>query len=505
MTHPEKDIMSKLDDLWLDFHSGGITNPITVVEQISYLIFARLLDITETRHEKMARRTGESFKPFFGPEQQHLRWSKFNDMSGPQLLPLLRDEVFEHFTQVEGYGDFMRGAQLMVQKPELIELAVNVVNDLPLVGGGDTKGNLYEHLLSKLSTAGIAGQFRTPRHIIRAIVGLIDPKPEDMVCDPACGTAGFLVETLVHMLKKYTSEEAIFESEETGKIYTLDKLTTEQKKNVYNGFLTGFDFDSTMLRVSAMNMLLHGVETPNIHNQDTLASSFPDNFEEFSEDAFNVILANPPFKGAIDYDRVQADLVKKVKTKKTELLFVQLILRMLKMGGRAAVIVPDGVLFGSSKAHLALRKAIVEENQLEAVISLPSGVFKPYAGVSTGILIFTKGGETKDVFFYDVQNDGYSLDDKRTKIKANDLPDLQEQWDLWKEGEIDKFSDRKEKAFFVSKEDIEKAKYDLSITRYKEEHYEALEYDDPEIIIEKIEALETELKNDLNELKGMLK
>lgn len=504
MTQREKDIMSKLDDLWLDFHSGGITNPITVIEQISYLIFARLLDITETRHEVIAKRTGKELEEkdrIFKSGQQHLRWSDFNDKTGAQLLPLLRDEVFKHFEQVEGYGSFMKGAQLMIQKPELVELAVNVVNKLPLVGGGDTKGNLYEHLLSKLNQAGIAGQFRTPRHIIHTIVKLIDPKPDENVCDPACGTAGFLVETLHHMMETYTSDEGIFESEETGTIYSLDKLSTAQKDHINNGFLTGFDFDATMLRVSAMNMILHGVKVPNIHYQDTLASSFSDNFPEKSENAFNIILANPPFKGAIDFDRVLPALVKKVKTKKTELLFVQLILRMLKVGGRAAVIVPDGVLFGSSQAHLALRRALVEENQLEAVISLPSGVFKPYAGVSTGILMFSKGGDTRDVFFYDVQSDGYSLDDKRTKIQANDLPELQERW---KNRDPEKDTDRSSKAFFIPKSDIVKSKYDLSITGYKEERYEEQGYDEPEIIIGKMEALEVEILDNLKVLKGML-
>lgn len=504
MTSPEKDIMSKLDDLWLDFHSGGITNPITVIEQISYLIFARLLDITETRHEVIAKRTGKELKEeerIFKKDQQHLRWSDFNDKTGAQLLPLLRDEVFKHFEQVDGYGSFMKGAQLMIQKPELVELAVNAVNKMPLIGGGDTKGNLYEHLLSKLNQAGIAGQFRTPRHIIHTIVKLIDPKPDEKVCDPACGTAGFLVETLHHMMETYTSDEGIFESEETGKIYSLDKLRTEQKDHINNGFLTGFDFDATMLRVSAMNMILHGVKVPHIHYQDTLASSFSDNFPEKSENAFNVILANPPFKGAIDFDRIHPSLVKKVKTKKTELLFVLLILRMLKMGGRAAVIVPDGVLFGSSQAHLALRMALVEENQLEAVISLPAGVFKPYAGVSTGILIFSKGGDTRDVFFYDVQNDGYSLDDKRTKITANDLPQLLERW---KNRDSKKDTDRSAKAFFIPKNDIVNSKYDLSITRYKEEKYQEQGYAEPKVIIEKMEALEADILSDLKVLKGMI-
>lgn len=499
----QRDLKQKIDTLWLSFHSGGITNPMTVIEQISFLIFSRLLDLTESRNEKKARRSGQPFKPIFGPDEQHLRWSSFRTCPGAEMLPLVRDKVFKHFRQVEHYGQFMRDAQLMIQKQELLVQAVNMVHDLPLEGGGDHKGDLYEYLLSKLSTAGIAGQFRTPRHIIQSMVRILDPQPMDRVCDPACGTAGFLVESLAHVMQSKTSPEGVIPAEAgASQIYTGDLLRPEERANLTNGFLTGFDFDATMLRVSAMNLLLHGVETPRIFYQDTLGSSLADNHPDSRSNAFDVILANPPFKGSLDFARVDPGLLKRVKTKKTELLFVQLIIQMLKMGGRAAVIVPDGVLFGSSKAHVALRRTLVEDNQLEAVISLPGGVFRPYAGVSTAILVFAKGGETTDVFYYDVQNDGFSLDDKRNPIEANDLPDLEQ---AWAERTSSMHKDRTAKAFFVPRAEIEANKYDLSITRYKEEVYEEEEYEAPERIIEQMEALEAEILGNLRELKGMLR
>ena len=499
----QRDIFKSIDELWLAFHSGGITNPITVIEQISFLIFSRLLDLTESRNEKKALRTGEKFTPIFTPDQRHLRWSQFRHKGGPELLPLLRDEVFKHFREVKVYGDFMRDAQLMIQKPQLLASAVEMVSKLPLMDGGDHKGDIYEYLLSKLSTAGIAGQFRTPRHIIRAMVGLVDPNPMEIVCDPACGTAGFLVETLAYVLKKYTSEDGIIPGDgDEDPIYTGDLFRPEERTNVYNGFLNGFDFDATMLRVSAMNMLLHGVETPHILYQDTLSNTFPERHPEKCSEAFDVILANPPFKGSLDFDAVDSTLTKKVKTKKTELLFVQRILQMLKKGGRAAVIVPDGVLFGSSKAHKALRQELVDQHQLEAIVSLPGGVFKPYAGVSTGILVFTKGGTTENVFYYDVQNDGYSLDDKRNKINENDLPDLEVRW---VGRNLDDDNDRTDKAFFVTAKEIRSNKYDLSIARYRKEKFEEVIYEDPKVILKRLFEQEDEFARGLLELEGMLR
>lgn len=498
MTRSE--MRTKIDTLWLAFHTGGVTNPITVIEQISYLIFSRLLDNTESRNEKKALRTDTPFTPMFAEDEQELRWSQFKTLSGAEMLPLIRDKVFAHFQRVEHYGNFMRDAQLMVQKTQLLVQAVNVIDELPITSG-DHKGDLYEYLLSKLSTAGIAGQFRTPRHIIQKMVEIMSPQPNETVCDPSCGTAGFLVESLHYVMKQHTSKDSILTNDDGSPIYLGDKLTEEDRKNINNGFLNGFDFDATMLRVSAMNMLLHGVKEPNIFYQDTLSYTFPDNQPQRCNEYFDLILANPPFKGSLDYDMVNPSLIKKVKTKKTELLFVQLILQMLKMGGRAAVIVPDGVLFGSTKAHVALRKALVEENQLEAVISLPSGVFKPYAGVSTGILVFTKGGTTEDVFYYDVQQDGYSLDDKRNEIKENDLPDLLAHW---KSKDPQKDTYRTNKAFFVSAEELRSNKYDLSITRYKEVPYVEEKYEAPQVLLKSMKELEQEIMDDLKVLEEML-
>ncbi len=374
-----------------------------------------------------------------------------------------------------------------------------MIDRLPLAAG-DTKGDLYEYLLGKLTTAGINGQFRTPRHIIRKMVEIVEPRPDETIGDPACGTAGFLVAAMERLLETHTSQKGVITNEDGSKTYTGDKLAPYMKhiqKNMFNGF----DFDVTMLRIASMNLLLHGVEAPNIHYQDTLSAGFPDRFPEFAGEYFDVILANPPFKGSLDYEDVHPSLISKIKTKKTELLFVALILRMLKLGGRSATVVPDGVLFGSSKAHVALRKLLVDDNQLEAVISLPSGVFKPYAGVSTGIIVFTKGGKTKNVFYYDVQADGFSLDDKREKIEKNDLPDL---LNRWKNKNPKKDTDRTGKAFFVSAKEIRENKYDLSINRYKEIVYEEEEYDPPKEILARMRKLEKEIMADMDTLEGML-
>ena len=498
-------IKSQVDKLWTEFWTGGITNPLMVIEQISFLMFARLLDIRETREEYKAGRTRRPFNRVFGDDEQHLRWSQFkNKTPAEDMLKVVRDEVFPHFKRVavEGakFGEYMKDAQLMIQKPNLLVAAVNMINDLPLTEG-DTKGDLYEYLLSKLTTAGINGQFRTPRHIIRKMVEIVDPKPEDTIGDPACGTAGFLVSAMEYLMETYTSPEAVIVNEDGSKTYTGDKLLPH-KKHIQNHMFNGFDFDVTMLRIASMNLLLHGIDAPDIHYQDTLSNSFPERFPEMANDHFNVILANPPFKGSLDYEDVHASLLSKVKTRKTELLFVTLILRMLKMGGRSATIVPDGVLFGSSKAHLALRKTLVDDNQLEAVISLPSGVFKPYAGVSTGIIVFTKGGKTGEVFYYDVQADGFSLDDKRDpQPDKNDLPDM---LCRWQKRDTKKDVDRTKKYFFVSAKDIRENKYDLSISRYKGTVYEEEQYDPPREILDRMMELEKKIMADMEELRGMV-
>lgn len=551
-------LKSSIDKLWEEFWTGGITNPLTVIEQITFLMYARLLDMNETSDEKKALRTKKEFKRRFNKQQQNIRWQNLKHIeSADLLLSTVRDELFPYFKQSsaesnEGtlFAEFMKDAQLMIQKPSLLVKAISMVDELPL-DKGDTKGDLYEYLLSKLTTAGINGQFRTPRHIIRAIVDLMNPDVSDRICDPACGTAGFLNTSYEFMLQKYSSPEGTFKEtvtnekgEEEEQITYTGDLLAEHRKHVDTDMFHGFDFDATMLRIAAMNLVMHGVEQPDIHYQDTLSQGFLERFPHEAKEGFDLVLANPPFKGSLDEEDVDPELLRTVKTKKTELLFVALILRMLKIGGRAAVIVPDGVLFGSSKAHQQLRATLIEDNQLEAVISLPSGVFKPYAGVSTAVMIFTKGGETDKVWFYDLQADGFSLDDKRVPLvpKAtdddvqgrtnaagagsagaakrthdlegvNDLPDLIKQWEKYRNlieknsraATIEKqFGDKTQKAFVVDAADIKANKYDLSINRYKEVVYEEETFDPPKKILKKLKKLELDILKDLDELEAML-
>lgn len=503
------ELKRRIDALWTEFWQGGITNPLTVIEQITFLMYARLLDINEARDENREKRTGKSFAHRFKDDEQTLRWSQFRHLGAEKMLPLVRDQVFPHFKSTVASGtafaEFMKDAQLLIQKPALLVKAVNMIHELPLTEG-DTKGDLYEYLLSKLTTAGINGQFRTPRHIIRLMVDMLEPKPTDVIGDPACGTGGFLVSAMQYLLETYTSPEAVIEErdQETGaveKIYTGD-LLEEHREHIRSQMFHGFDFDATMLRIAAMNLMLHGVDDPDIHYQDTLSTGFTDRFPKRASEGFDIILANPPFKGQLDFEDVHSGLLRQVKTKKTELLFLVLMLRMLKRGGRCATIVPDGVLFGSSGAHRQLRELLVDQNQLEAVISLPSGVFKPYASVSTGILVFTKGGRTDNVFFYDVLADGRSLDDKREPVDENDLPDCLARW---QSRDPVRDINRSDKAFFVPTAEIRSAGYDLSLRRYKERIYEEEEHDPPKVIIERMKAMNDDISADLNELEEMLR
>ena len=542
-------LRSKIDKLWEEFWTGGITNPLTVIEQISFLMFARLLDMREsTEEKKWARKNpGKPFPGVYFPRgKQHLRWSHLKqEADADKILKIVRDEVFPHFRVMgqaedaslvssgsprpasgrgvrgEGqikntFNQYMKDATLMINKPSLLMSAINMIEALPLTQG-DTKGDLYEYLLSKLTTAGINGQFRTPRHVIDLMVDLVLEGNEQealswTVGDPSCGTGGFLVQFMEGLRKRHTSPDGIHVDQETGdKTYTADMIEPSQWKHIKSEMFHGFDFDVTMLRIAAMNMMLHEIDTPDINYQDTLSTNFTDRKEtkRWAEDAFDLILANPPFKGSLDEEDVHKTLTGKVKTKKTELLFIVLILRMLKLGGRCAVIVPDGVTFGSSKAHKELRKMLVDENQLEAIIKLPSGVFRPYAGVSTAILLFTKGGQTDNVFFFDVQADGKTLDDKRDKIGADDdwqdLDVLRKAWPKWNGGAGKKhFKDRTANAFFVTKSDIEANEYDLSINRYKEIVHEEEQYDAPKVILKRLKKLEAEIASDLKELEAML-
>lgn len=521
-------LKSKIDKLWEEFWTGGITNPLTVVEQITFLMYARMLDMNEQADEKRSARTKKAFNRRFNDEQQYLRWQNIRHLGAEELYKTVKDELFPYFSQTSGEGslfsEFMKDAQLMIQKQSLLVKAVEMVNDLPL-DSADTKGDLYEYLLSKLTTAGINGQFRTPRHIIRAMVEMLDISKDTRLCDPASGTGGFLSVAYEYLLEKYSSPEGtdkqpifITEGNDAGKplldvhgnhvhnvLYSGDLIEPQDREFIDTDMFHGFDFDATMLRVAAMNLVMHGIKKPDIHYQDTLSQRFSENFPKAAKEGFDVILANPPFKGSLDEEDVCPDILRKVKTKKTELLFVALIERMLKIGGQSATIVPDGVLFGSSKAHQQLRTLLVENNQLEAVISLPSGVFKPYAGVSTAILIFTKGGSTDHVWFYDVQTDGYSLDDKRTPIKDNDLPSLVAEFKARDKAQAaGDDNDKTQQAFWVSKDDIADNKYDLSINRYKEVVYEEEKYDPPKEILGKLMDLESDIMADLKELEKML-
>lgn len=527
------ELRSKIDKLWEEFWTGGVTNPLTVIEQISFLMFARLLDMRESTEEKKWSRKHKG-KPFpgvyFPGDKKRLRWSQLKqEADAERLLQLVRDEVFPHFRHLgqeetaassgglkNTFDQYMKDATLMINKPSLLMSAINMIEVLPLTQG-DTKGDLYEYLLSKLTTAGINGQFRTPRHIIDLMVDLVLQGNQDealswTVGDPACGTGGFLVQFMEGMRSRFTSKDGIHVDDETGdKTYTGDLFESSDWKHIRQHMFHGFDFDVTMLRIAAMNMMLHEIDTPDINYQDTLSTNFTDRPEtrEWAEDAFDLILANPPFKGSLDEEDVHKTLTGKVKTKKTELLFLVLMLRMLKLGGRCAVIVPDGVTFGSSKAHKTLRQMLIEENQLDAIIKLPSGVFKPYAGVSTAIFLFTKGGQTDNVFFFDVQADGRTLDDKRDKIGADDdwqdLDVLRKAWPKWKGGAGKKhFTDRTANAFFVPRSEIEENAFDLSINRYKEIVHEEEKYDKPKVILSRMKTLEAEIAFDLEELEGML-
>lgn len=518
-------LRSQIDSLWLEFYAGGITNPLTVIEQISYLMFIRLLDIQESKSERLAARQGFGSSSSFSRSTQHLRWSNFKNLGGEQMLPVVRDEVFAFLRQRlqenghrGGFATFFQDASLLIQKPSLLVSAVEMIDKLPLTQG-DTKGDLYEYLLSKLTTAGINGQFRTPRHIIRMMVEMIAPRPDERIADPACGTAGFLVEAMQYLQRTNTSPEMVYEDEAGEMVYPGD-LLEPYREHLQNDALYGFEFDITMLRIAALNLFLHGIDEPNVRYADTLGKKFGDDKLGLATNYFDVVLANPPFTGSLDAGDVHLSLYAEVRTRKTELLFLALILRMLKPGGRAAVIVPDGVLFGSSNAHKTLRQKLVESNQLEGIVSMPSGVFKPYAGVSTAVIIFTKMGTTKDVWFYDMKADGLSLDDRRNELlpadklgcnpkepltveehAKNNLPDVRRRWqDRAKETG----RKRTDQSFLVPKSEIAANDYDLSINRYKEVAYETVEYDPPKVILKRLAKIEEEISAGRKELEGML-
>jgi type I restriction enzyme M protein len=487
------ELKSKVDRIWDTMWSGGISNPLSVIEQLTYLLFIKRLDELHTLKESKAARTGKPIDdPVFAKDQDKLRWSRFKETAPEKMFETVRDGVFPFIKSLGSNGDgeddstysnHMKDALFMMPTARVLANVVHQLDSIDMTDS-DTKGDLYEYMLGKIASAGQNGQFRTPRHIIKLMVEMTAPTPKDVICDPACGTAGFLIAASEHMVDHHS--DTIYKS-------------AAARRRFNEGTFHGYDFDNTMLRIGSMNMLLHGVENPDIRYKDSLAQSDQDDAEKYS-----LILANPPFAGSLDYESTAKDLQQIVKTKKTELLFLALFLRLLQTGGRAAVIVPDGVLFGSSKAHRTLRKMLVEDQKLDAIISMPSGVFKPYAGVSTAILFFTKtnSGGTDQVWFYDMQADGYSLDDKRTpRPDKSDLADILSRWQK-RNGE-DKRA-RTDQSFLVPKAEIAENDYDLSINRYKEVVYEAVEYDPPQVIMARLAEIEEEIAKGREELEGML-
>lgn len=510
------ELRSQVDKIWNKFWSGGVSNPLSVIEQITYLLFIKRLDDLEKIEESKANLLNQEMERRIFPEgsNEHgvpyadLRWSHFKDLEAGEMMDIVADHVFPFLRKLgedgSSYGTHMKDARLGFTNASLLQFVVDALDNIPM-DDRDTKGDLYEYMLGKIATAGTNGQFRTPRHIIELMVHLTKPTPEDIICDPASGTCGFLVNAGEYLRDTHPE---IFNSE-------------ERKEHFHNKMFNAYDFDSTMLRIGAMNMTLHGVENPNVTYRDSLAQVHSGDINSYS-----LILANPPFAGSLDYTSTSKELLKVVKTKKTELLFMALILRLMKTGGRAAVIIPDGVLFGSSKAHKDLRKELVENQQLEGVIKMPSGVFKPYAGVSTAILLFTKTnvGGTNNVWFYDMQADGLSLDDKRTdnlpkeklgvkptealteeEHAKNNLPDILKRWNNRNSAE-EQEREKTEQSFFVTKEEIaQDGSYDLSLNKYKEVVHEEVEYPAPAEIISELRAIEADITKGLTELEGMLK
>lgn len=519
------ELRNQIDGIWNDFWSGGLANPLQVIEQITYLIFIKRLDEMQELEELKSTRLGQPLERRIFPEgydgrgkptkpgeppdpgepYENLRWSRFKHFEPRRMFEIVDEHVFPFLRELNGagsaYAQHMKDARFQIPSSSLLDKVVQKLDKLDM-RDRDTKGDVYEYMLAKIATAGQNGQFRTPRHIIAMMVELVQPTPEDVVCDPACGTCGFLVAVNEYLRKHH---QALFRD---------DRL----RRHFHEGLFNGFDFDPTMLRIGAMNMALHGIEGANVVYRDSLA-------EDHAEDAgrYSLVLANPPFAGSLDYETTAKDLQRIVKTKKTELLFLALFLRLLKVGGRAAVIVPDGVLFGSSKAHKEIRRMLVEDHKLDAVIKLPSGVFRPYAGVSTAILVFTKTGVggTGQVWFYDVRADGVSLDDKRQQLvpddkfgptpdaalteaeaDKNDLPDVVKRWAARDGAERER--PRTAQSFCVPKADIASAGYDLSLNRYKKIEHEDVVHESPAAILADLQRIETEIADGMKRLEEMV-
>ena len=569
-------LKSQVDQLWEKFWSGGLSNPLDAIEQFSFLLFMKRLDDEETKRENTARRLGTSYETLFRDEEGNpapsLRWSQWRHKTGDTMLDFVKKEAFPFIRHLAGnesaFAQLMQNAEFKINRPTLLAEACSLIEAMNISQQNqDVQGDLYEYLLDKLNTSGRNGQFRTPRHVIRLMTQMIEPKPTERICDPAAGTGGFLVNSYQYILEQGTDPQNLTYDED-GFPHGLDgaMLTEAERDHLQKGALTGFDNDSgmTMLRIGAMNLLLHGIRQPRFRYQDTLSKGYTEARK------YDVILANPPFKGAIDKDDVSGDLPGTIR--KTELLFLHLMLRLLEMGGRCAVIVPDGVLFGSSRAHIETRKMLIEMNGLQGVVSMPSGVFKPYAGVSTAILIFAKGGTTDRIWFYDMEHDGFSLDDKRQRTGQNDLPDILDCWRKRKDAvfadtrqtrqaelkaaleplktqrlgyhaEINRLTfenaiageddaealarldtdkarlaeleaqihplqdeyNRLTRQFWVTKEQVRANRYDLSASRYRPMEQDAQYHDAPQVTLSRLHQLEDAMRAELCALEELLK
>ncbi|MFS0670140.1 class I SAM-dependent DNA methyltransferase [Peribacillus frigoritolerans] len=517
-------LRSKIDQLWNKFWSGGISNPLTAIEQITYLLFMKRLDDLDLKRKADAEFTGEPYVSKFEGrwlppgipdkkdnyiEKELLRWSHFRHFSAEERLTHIQLKVFPFLKTLNGeespFTHHMKNAVFIIPKPALLVEAMSTIEEIfdeiekDANQGGqafqDIQGDVYEMLLSEIASSGKNGQFRTPRHIIKLIAELVGPQLGNRVADPACGTGGFLLGAYQYMVTQLVKDPKGLKLDEDGFIRSsVSSQLTREVNDILNDSLYGYDIDVTMVRLGLMNLMMHGVETPHIDYKDTLSKGFPE------KNSYQIIMANPPFTGSIDKGDINESL--HLATTKTELLFVENIYNLLKTGGTAGVVVPQGVLFGSGRAFVNARKILVEQCELKAVITMPSGVFKPYAGVSTAILIFTKGGETENVWFYDMKSDGYTLDDKRSKLEGyGDLQDIVKQY---KKRDQLKESDRKKKWFFVPKNEIVEEKYDLSMSKYKEDVFEEVVYEKPNVILAKLKDMENEINRELTELEGML-
>lgn len=535
-------LKSKIASLWDKFWSGGISNPLTAIEQITYLLFMKRLDdldlkrmadadfadetytskfagfwippehifkLDETKPLTAAQKEKDEKEAPFRVDRQTLRWSQFSHMPPEKRLSHVQMRVFPFLKTLNGdessFTHHMKNAVFIIPKPTLLSEAMSTIEEIfaeierDANEGGqafqDIQGDVYEMLLSEIASAGKNGQFRTPRHIIKLIAELVEPQLGHQIADPACGTGGFLLGAYQYIVTQLDKNKKNLQPDEDGFIRnSVSSLLTKDVSDILNDSLYGYDIDVTMVRLALMNLMMHGVDTPHIDYRDTLSKGF------IEANKYQIVMANPPFTGSIDKGDINESL--KLETTKTELLFVENIYNLLKMGGTAGVIVPQGVLFGSGKAFAQARKLLVEKCELKAVIAMPSGVFKPYAGVSTAILIFTKGGETENVWFYDMQSDGRSLDDKRAKLEGyGDLQDIVTQY---KSRDPRKASDRKAKFFFVPQAEIVAENYDLSMSKYKEDVFEEVVYEKPAVILTKLKTLEDEISKGMAELEGML-